>query len=302
MSAIRNVSARDLAKFATMRVLLVDDHANIRSIIIGILNALGIFSIVTAERGDLALEQMSNEKFDLLITDYEMPRMNGADFARAIRKQALSISPTTNFQVPILMITGNVTRRRLQEVRDIGIDEILAKPFTATAVAERLKSALNRQREFVIGVTYVGPCRRRIKKSSLLGSMRRDSDLTELPSFEVEQEHLLVRQEALSLCKLAQSRRVLGQGELESVISIALSGAQRGKRIRDELLERACTSLVTYIQWAADRSQVDSEIIETHAYVILELLDIEKRDPQMSELVTKGLEAAVRRRMSTLAA
>jgi hypothetical protein len=132
--------------------------------------------------------------------------------------------------------------------------------------------------------------------------MRRDSDLTELPSFEVEQEHLLVRQEALSLCKLAQSRRVLGQGELESVIAIALTGAQRGKRIRDELLERACTSLVTYIQWAGDRSQVDSQIIETHAYVILELLDLEKRDPQMAELVTKGLEAAVRRRMSAHAA
>jgi two-component system, chemotaxis family, chemotaxis protein CheY len=302
MTAIRNVSARDLARFATMRVLLVDDHANIRSIVIGILNALGVFSIVTAERGDLALEQMNNEKFDLLITDYEMPRMNGADVAKAVRKEALSTSPTTNYEIPILMITGNVTRRRLQEVRDIGIDEILAKPFTATAVADRLKSALNRKREFVISGAYVGPCRRRTRKSSLVGSMRRDSDLAELPTFEVEQEHLLARQEALALCKLAQSRRILGFGERESVLAMALSGAQRGKRIRDELLERAYMSLFTYIQWSADGTQFDAEIIETHGYAILELLELEERDNDMAELVTKGLEAAVRRRTSAHAA
>jgi CheY-like chemotaxis protein len=302
MTGIRNVSSRDAAKFAGMRVLLVDDHPHIRSIITGILNALGIVSVTTTDRGDVALNFLSKGSFDLLITDYEMPGISGIDLSKTIRKDARSATPTTNFQIPIVMVTGNVTRERLHEARDAGIDEILAKPFTVMGVADRLNSIVNKRREFIICDAYVGPCRRRASKTAYVGPMRRDSDLVELPAFEVEQEQLLVRQEARSLCKFAQSGEVLGFGEREAVIAIALSAAQRAKRIRDPLLERACMSLAKYVRWAANGAPVETKIVETHGQAILELLELGTRDVRLSEQVAQGLEDTVTRRTARRAA
>jgi CheY-like chemotaxis protein len=302
MSIIRNVSTRDMVKFATMHVLLVDDHPHIRSIITGILNALGIVNVTTAERGDVALSYMSKGNFDLLITDFEMPGMSGTEIARAVRKDARSAVPTTNFQIPILMITGNVTRERLNEARDAGVDEILAKPFTVLGVADRLNSLVNKRREFINCEAYVGPCRRRSSKTAYSGPMRRDADLVALPTFEIEQERLLINQEARSLCKFAQNGDVLGFGEREAVIATALSAAARAKRIRDPFLERACTSLAKYVRWAANGAPVACGIVDAHGQAILELLELGTRDPQISEQVVQGLEDAVARRTNRRAA
>lgn len=302
MPSIRNVSSRDAAKFSSLRVVLVDDHPHIRSIITGILNGLGVIHVTTAERGDIALGYLSKGNFDLLITDYEMPVMSGLEIARAVRKDARSVVPTTNFDIPILMITGNVTRERLTEARDAGIDEILAKPFTVLAVADRLNSVINKRREFVICEAYVGPCRRRGNATAYVGPKRRDSDLVELPAFEIEQEKLLMQQEARSLCKFAASGETLRFGESDAVLAMALSAAQRSKRIRGGLLERACMSLAKYVQWAAKNGQVESKIVETHGHAILELLDLGTRDPRIAEQVAQGLEDTVARRMSKRAA
>jgi two-component system, chemotaxis family, chemotaxis protein CheY len=302
MTSIRSVSPSDAAKYASIRVLLVDDHPSIRSIITGILKALGMTNVTTAERGDIALTNLSSGAFDLLITDCEMPGMSGISLAHTVRKDARSAKPTTNFAIPILMITGNITRERLNEARDAGIDEILAKPFTVLGVTDRLNNIVKKRREFVICASYVGPCRRRAIKADYGGPKRRDSDLEELPSFEVEQELLLVRQEARALCKLAQNGDALKFGEREAAFATALSAAQRAKYIRDPLLERACRSLAKYIQWAGKASIVESKIVETHGHAILELIDLGKRDPMISEQVAQGLEDTVQRRMTKRAA
>jgi CheY-like chemotaxis protein len=298
ISNIRNVSSSDASKFDALRVLLVDDHTHIRSIITGILNALGITNIVTAERGDVALNFLSNGHFDLLITDYEMPGISGVQLAKLIRKDARSAIPAIDFKVPILMITGNVTRERLHEARDAGIDEILAKPFTVLAVADRLNTVIKKRRDFIICDAYVGPCRRRATRVAYMGPMRRDSDLVELPAFEIEQERTLLLQEAQTLCKLAKSKAILDSGERESVLATALSGAQRSRRISDPLLARAFLSLTIYIQWLPKSAPVESKFVHAHGQAVLDLLDLNATNLAKSEQVTSSLEDMVLRQTS----
>jgi two-component system, chemotaxis family, chemotaxis protein CheY len=302
MSGIRNVSSSDQAKFASMHVLLVDDHPHIRSIMIGILNALGVGNITTAERGDIALSHMAKSNFDLLITDYEMPGMNGVEIAKLVRRDAKAAAPTMNFQIPILMVTSHITRQRLNEARDAGIDEILAKPFTIMAVADRLNSAINKRREFVISDGFIGPCRRRGRQTDYNGPRRRDLDLPELPALEIQQEKELAGKEALSICKLAQSPDVLSAHIGEVVIATALSIAQRAKRIREPLVDRACMSLIKYVRSATTSMLLNSQIIETHGYAIFELLDNEKSNTQLATLVTRGLEHTIKIKKSKHAA
>lgn len=296
---VRNVSSNDTSGFRALRVLLVDDHPHIRSIITGILNALGITSVVTAERGDVALSYLSDSHFDLLITDYEMPGMTGVHLAKQVRKDARTAIPSMNFKVPILMITGNVTRERLHEARDAGVDEILAKPFTVLAVADRLNAVIKKRREFIICDAYVGPCRRRATKVAYIGPMRRDSDLVELPAFEIEQERTLMLQEAQALCRLAKSNAILCSGERESVLATGLSGAQRSKRIREPLLERAFISLTTYVQWLPTSAPVESKFVQAHGQAVLELLELDALNSAKSEQLTINLEDMVSRQTSS---
>lgn len=302
MSGIRTISAKDHAKFAGMRVLLVDDHPNIRSIITGIINALGIDSVTTAERGDVGLKTLSKGRFDVLITDDAMPGMTGIELARTVRNDARSSRPSVNFQIPIVMITGNVTYDRLNDARDSGIDEVLAKPFTVLGVADRLNSVVSKRREFIVSDAYVGPCRRRNSKAAYFGQLRRAADFPELPISEIEKELLLVRQEALSLCEIAQSSDVLGHNAHDVVIATALSVAQRAKRIRDPLLQRACRSLTKYVRWAATGASVEGRIVETHGQAMIELLELGVRDLHLSEQVAKGLEDTVSSRTARRAA
>ncbi len=298
MTTIRNMPSSATAKYAAIRVLLVDDHSSIRSIIAGILNALGVTDIVTAPNGDIATEYLTTGNFDLLITDNEMPGITGLQLAKNVRGEARKVASTINFDIPILMVTGTVTRARLNEARDAGIDEILAKPFTVLGVADRLNKIVNSRREFIISETYVGPCRRRSSKADYVGPKRRDSDLANLPTFEVEQEQLLLRQEALSLCKFAQSETGLAFGEQDAVIALALSAAQRANRIREPFLARACMSLAKYVRGVGTNLPVETKIVDTHGQAILELLDIGKRDERISQQVVQGLEGLVTQRAS----
>jgi CheY-like chemotaxis protein len=298
MTAIRSTSTHTSTVHSGLRVLLVDDHPSIRSIIVGILNALGISDVTTAERADVALNYLLNGHFDLLITDYEMPGKTGVELAQAVRKDARMATPTLNFKIPILMITGNVTKARLHEARDAGIDEILAKPFTVLAVADRLNAVLKKRREFVICDAYIGPCRRRITQTAYVGPLRRDSDLVKLPEFEVEHELLLVKQEANSLCRLGQTKTHLSAGESESALAMALSIAQRALRVGDPLLNRAGMSLANYIQLAAKSNQVEVLVVKTHGQSFLELLELGTREPQISREVTQALGDLVTRRTS----
>ncbi len=293
----RNIASRDAPKFAALTVLLVDDHPNIRSILTTILNGLGITKVTAVDNGQSALVQLSNTKFDLLITDFNMPGMTGRDLVRTIRRDARSVVPVYDSRIPILMITDNITRSVLNEARDIGIDEILAKPFSASSVSERLSAVLNNRRDFIVCETYIGPCRRRGANQSYKGPMRRDTDLDELPPLEIEYERLLVLEEAKSLCRFAKFGARLGVAECESVIATAISVCQRANRMRDPILERAANSLVRFVQIAASSALVTSDVVQVHGHAIIELLDVRSRDETMTQRVLSGLEAAVDKRL-----
>jgi CheY-like chemotaxis protein len=293
----RNIVSKDASKLAGLRVLLVDDHPNIRSILTAILNALGISKVTSADNGASALDILSKASFDLLITDFDMPGMTGRDLVRTIRRDARSVVPTYESRIPILMITGNITRSILNEARDIGIDEILAKPFSAASVSERLSAVLNNRREFIVCESYIGPCRRRGANPTYKGPMRRDTDLDELPPLEIEYERLLVLEEAKSLCRFAQFGDRLGVAECESVIATAISMSQRANRMRDPVLERAAMSLVKFVQTTASSFMVSSDVVQVHGYAIIELLDVSNRDEEMTQRVLDGLEAAVTKRL-----
>jgi len=121
------------------RILIVDDDACILSVMDEILTAFG-YEAVTAENGEEALQKSAAGPFDLLITDFQMPRMNGVQLAARFKEAAA--------HMPVLMMTGQSAQTIADHAPEGLIDAVLFKPFKVEKICQVISWLLPRKSEF----------------------------------------------------------------------------------------------------------------------------------------------------------
>ncbi len=122
---------------ADLRVLLVDDSAISRNMLRRILTGLGIDNVVEASDGAEAIMILEEGYFDLVITDYNMPEMDGQELVRYVRQSDVLSS------IPVLMVTGEHDEQRLAAVHQEGVSAICDKPFQPASFSKLLRSLLS---------------------------------------------------------------------------------------------------------------------------------------------------------------
>lgn len=120
-----------------LQVLVVDDSRFALNHIVQLLRGMGFERIHSAANGREAAEAIRDHRFDLVITDFHMPEMDGEQLINYIRH--LSEQP----DVPILMITAEQDEARLASAHQAGVSALLDKPFTAATVREMLRRLLS---------------------------------------------------------------------------------------------------------------------------------------------------------------
>ncbi|MEH6826389.1 MAG: response regulator [Motiliproteus sp.] len=119
-----------------LKVLVVDDSPMARKFIRKVLAGLGISHFVEASDGAEALQHLSEDYFDLVVTDFNMPNVNGHELVEQIR------SNSSQQSVPIMMVTSEDNESRLSAVQQAGVSAICDKPFAADQVKQLLNSLL----------------------------------------------------------------------------------------------------------------------------------------------------------------
>ncbi len=114
----------------SQNVLVVDDSGTMRKIIIRSLNALGITDVTEAEDGEVALAKFSAASFNVVITDWNMPRKSGLEVIEGIRG--------AGSQVPILMVTTEAEKRNVLAAMAAGVSDYLVKPFDTERLRDKL--------------------------------------------------------------------------------------------------------------------------------------------------------------------
>jgi serine/threonine protein kinase len=117
-----------------LRVLVVDDSAAARTHIRGVLAGLGLRHIVEAADGAEAVTLLEKESFDLVVTDYNMPRLDGLGLIRFIRQRSATPS------VPVIVVTTETDPAKLAAVRQLGVSAISDKSFKPEVVRGVLES------------------------------------------------------------------------------------------------------------------------------------------------------------------
>jgi len=120
----------------TLRVLIVDDSPSARKFIRRVLENLGVRSFLEAGNGVEAVETLAGAMVDLVVTDYNMPEMDGKALVNFIRQKSWQSS------VPVLMVTSESDQGRLAAVEEAGVSGICDKPFEPSVVKALLQKIL----------------------------------------------------------------------------------------------------------------------------------------------------------------
>ena len=122
-----------------VRALIVDDSSVMRKIVERSLRQAGLDTLVVFEAGSgvEGLEQLKVQKVDLILTDINMPSMDGLEFLRQVREQNLAPG------VPVVMITTESSEEHVKQAIQAGARGYIRKPFTAEQVKERVLPLLS---------------------------------------------------------------------------------------------------------------------------------------------------------------
>ena len=121
-----------------MKVLVVDDFSTMRRIIKNLLRDLGFTNISEADDGSTALPMLKEGDFDFVVTDWNMPGMQGIDLLKAIRADG-KLS-----HIPVLMVTAEAKKEQIVMAAQAGVNGYIVKPFTAATLNTKLDKIFER--------------------------------------------------------------------------------------------------------------------------------------------------------------
>ncbi len=116
-----------------MRILVVDDFSTMRRIVRNLLKELGFSNVDEAEDGAIALQKLQNGSFEFVVTDWNMPNMDGLQLLQTIRR-----SPNLK-HLPVLMITAEAKKEHIVTAAQAGASGYIVKPFTSATLSEKLQ-------------------------------------------------------------------------------------------------------------------------------------------------------------------
>lgn len=115
-----------------MKILVVDDFSTMRRIVRNILKQLGYSNIEEAEDGVIALQKLKSDRFDFVVSDWNMPNMSGLDLLKAVRADAATKD------IKFLMVTAEALQENVILAVQAGVNNYIVKPFTAETLKEKI--------------------------------------------------------------------------------------------------------------------------------------------------------------------
>ena len=121
-----------------MKFLVVDDFSTMRRIVRGLLKEIGHNNVEEAEDGVVAMNMLKNARFDFIVSDINMPNMNGFDLLTAVKKDdALK-------HIPVLMVTAEARKEDIVLAAQSGAAGYIVKPFTKATLEEKVQKIMQK--------------------------------------------------------------------------------------------------------------------------------------------------------------
>lgn len=158
---------------SSLRLVLIDDSRSFLSLLTDVLHGFGIRNITRSSDAIEAFEIIEREVLDLAIVDYDMPLINGLEFANMVR----TAPDSHNKFLSMILITSQPSRKVVNESIKAGFDDILAKPMRPDHLRRKLLQLKNNPKQYILTPSgYFGPDRRRRADPNYVRTDRRQKD------------------------------------------------------------------------------------------------------------------------------
>jgi two-component system chemotaxis response regulator CheY len=121
-----------------MKILVVDDFSTMRRIVRNLLKEIGYTNVDEAEDGAVAMQKLKTSKFDFVVSDINMPNMNGFELLRQVRADA------ELKQVPVLLVTAEAKKEDIINAAQCGASGYIVKPFTKATLEEKVAKIIEK--------------------------------------------------------------------------------------------------------------------------------------------------------------
>ncbi|CAN5257346.1 response regulator [soil metagenome] len=153
------------------RVVIADPNMASARLLLDIMKSLGAREVVTETDDAKVMDAVREIEPGLIFTERLGPRLDGEGLTRKIRRSNLA-----SRRAPIIMVTAEATATTIKGARDCGVHEFLRKPFTSADLFRRVENVALKPRDWIEGVGYVGPDRRRFNSGEYAGPQKRKQD------------------------------------------------------------------------------------------------------------------------------
>ncbi|MDD2853850.1 MAG: response regulator [Desulfuromonadaceae bacterium] len=122
---------------STKRILIADDSATMRAMLVAIVETLGDYRIIEAASGFEALRLLPREHVDLVLTDINMPDINGFELIKYLRTNP-------NYKnIPVFIVSTEGSPKDIEKAKQLGVDEYVVKPFSPEKLQQLIKRYLH---------------------------------------------------------------------------------------------------------------------------------------------------------------
>jgi CheY-like chemotaxis protein len=281
-------------ELAALSILVIDDQPFFRVLLTEVLRSLGVGNVMVAVDGEDGFNAFVEVRPDIIITDWMMPKLDGIDLTRRIRR----LSSEAQKQVPVILVTAKSERGQIEFARSAGIDEFILKPISAKSICDRLREVVERPRPFVTFETYTGPCRRRRADPKFAGPYRRFDDPMEIDDGEGD----LLASGLRSVFASANTHLAeLTKGLIKSTanlrpIHLTICEMQGiAEDMSDPHLVRVCEMLLGYVALMNQSGKAIPSLIETHMNAFDVLLRTPILNTKTRDDLVLGLERMIKR-------
>ena len=121
-----------------MKILVVDDHQTMRRIVVQTLKTLGFTNMDTPDDGATALPMLEAGDFEFLVSDWNMPKLQGIDLLRAVRANDKLKA------LPVLLLTAEAKPQQIVEAAKAGVNDYVVKPFTPETLQKKIEKIFSK--------------------------------------------------------------------------------------------------------------------------------------------------------------
>ena len=121
-----------------MKILVVDDHESMRRIVKQTLMELGYKNVSLASDGSTALPMLKQDDYDFLVSDWNMPEMQGIDLLKAVRAD-----PNLT-DLPVLMVTAEAKKEQIIDAARSGVNDYVVKPFNRKTLSLKIENIFSK--------------------------------------------------------------------------------------------------------------------------------------------------------------